>query len=399
MLLTPSRSVNHWVKSLTIEKLFGSRDIHIEFLDKPFITGPSGFGKSSVLKLLEFATNSCRGFITPFAFRLHDGALPYFDKIVVETFGDSVSFEVDHDARILRVRVASTGYVRGVSYTERSCLGKDENLNILGDECHVSFLDIGTGLFASLGSDERVVSFFEKTLKKAESFVDWDLANAIYNVPNMWGDKTNLWDYAWPSEHCKVEPLLRRHESDMSLSDILGTDKPSRSQIIMLWLSLFMSCRDSILIVDDIDAFMHLNTQRQFPNLLRLAYSRGLQVIASTNSFHLMPDENLDYSTDLYGLTVNPAIAYDFIETYNIVPLIPTKQKIASRILSAKPGEVIHECGFRLGRCVDKMTYVLLGGRKLKLGGYDQESLARLAEAVEDTIDFINDPKNMIIKV
>ena len=49
------RYINNWIKSFEVKNFLGRYNYHLEFLDKPYITGPTGCGKTSLLKLLKVA--------------------------------------------------------------------------------------------------------------------------------------------------------------------------------------------------------------------------------------------------------------------------------------------------------------------------------------------------------
>jgi hypothetical protein len=156
----------------------------------------------------------------------------------------------------------------------------------------------------------------------------------------------------------------------------------------MLMLAICIAGRPGVIIVDDIDLHLHCVTQSQMPQLIKLAATRGIQIIASTNSFHIFANDDFAQSTDLLGLQMNPDLAYNVLEVYNIVPTVANKRIVATQILSAKPGEKIHAFGICVGERKTDAVYGSFAKAEFKSNEVEQMT--------NYIFDFVNDPEHLI---
>jgi hypothetical protein len=226
---------------------------------------------------------------------------------------------------------------------------------------------------------------------------EWYMANIIANVPYMYGDKSSVWDYTWQKpgspmlngiEMMYDAPVID-HDGSYSVKPIFGRHTPSKGDFGMLLLALAISGKPGTILVDDIDMHMHMVTQEQMPRLLKLAESRGIQIIATTNSFHLFENEDFSQSTDLESLKVDPKYAYNVIEQYNIVPTTANKREVAFQFMNAKVGEAVMAFGMKLGIRKSENEYEVIG----------KKTFTDYEEMTEYAIDYVNDPTHLIVRL
>ena len=400
------KNVTNWVKSFEVKKFLGKFDYHIEFLDKPYITGATGSGKTSLLKLLKKAIKVIEhGNFGPFSyldvdFPMIEGML--FTELTLETFGGSmkmICLDTDH----YWVTVFRDGELVYENRCEDICKGwQHDEIQTIG-EINSQFLgddrfDELTNMTVQRHAFERTPAF-EYYLRSIidERNPEWYMANIIANVPYMYGDKSSVWDYTWQKpgspmlsgiEMMYAAPVIDQ-DGSYSIRPIFGRHTPSKGDFGMLLLALAISGKPGTILVDDIDMHMHMVTQEQMSRLLKLAESRGIQIIATTNSFHLFENEDFSQSTDLESLKVDPKYAYNVIEQYNIVPTTANKREVAFQFMNAKVGEAVMAFGMKLGIRKSENEYEVIG----------KKTFTDYEEMTEYAIDYVNDPTHLIVRL
>ena len=401
------KNVTNWVKSFEVKKFLGKFDYHIEFLDKPYITGATGSGKTSLLKLLNRAIKVIEhGNFGPFNyldvdFPMSEGML--FTVLTLETFGGSLKM-ICLDGKHYWVTVRRDGELvyenrceeihQNWQHDEIQTIG-EVNSKFLGDDRFDEFAHMMEQRYAF----ERTLacSYYLRSIID-ERNPDWYMANIIANVPYMYGDKSSAWDYKW--QKSGSSPMLNGIEmmydapvidqdGSYNIKPIFGRHSPSKGDFGMLLLALAISGKPGTILVDDIDMHMHMVTQEQMPKLLKLAESRGIQIIATTNSFHLFENEDFSQSTDLESLKVDPKYAYNVIEQYNIVPTTANKREVAFQFMNAKVGEAVMAFGMKLGIRKSENEYEVIG----------KKTFTDYEEMTEYAIDYVNDPAHLIVSV
>ena len=395
--------VTNWVKSFEVKQFLGKFDYHIEFLDKPYITGATSSGKTSLLKLIDKAVKVIEhGNFGSFNyldvdFPGYEGLL--FTELTLETFGGSLKM-ICLDGNHYWVTVRRDGDLvyenrceeihKTWQHDEIQTIG-DVNSKFLGDD---RFDDMTLMQYAS----ERTPPFryYLRSIID-ERNPEWYMANIIANVPYMYGDKSSVWDYTWQKpgspmlngiEMMYDAPVID-HDGSYSVKPIFGRHTPSKGDFGMLLLALAISGKPGTILVDDIDMHMHMVTQEQMPRLLKLAESRGIQIIATTNSFHLFENEDFSQSTDLESLKVDPKYAYNVIEQYNIVPTTANKREVAFQFMNAKVGEAVMAFGMKLGIRKSENEYEVIG----------KKTFTDYEEMTEYAIDYVNDPAHLIVRL
>ena len=399
--------VTNWVKSFEVKKFLGKFDYHIEFLDKPYITGATGSGKTSLLKLLNRTIKVIEhGSFGPFSyldvyFPMIEGML--FTELTLETFGGSLKI-ICLDGKHYWVTVRRDGDLvyenrceeihQNWQHDEIQTIG-EVNSKFLGDDRFDEFAHMMEQRYAF----ERTLacSYYLRSIID-ERNPDWYMANIIANVPYMYGDKSSAWDYKWQTpgsspmlngiEMMYDAPVIDQ-DGSYSITPIFGRHKPSKGDFGMLLLALAISGKPGTILVDDIDMHMHMVTQEQMPKLLKLAESRGIQIIATTNSFHLFENEDFSQSTDLESLKVDPKYAYNVIEQYNIVPTTANKREVAFQFMNAKVGEAVMAFGMKLGIRKSENLYEVIG----------KKTFTDYEEMTEYAIDYVNDPAHLIVRL
>ena len=401
------KNVTNWVKSFEVKKFLGKFDYHIEFLDKPYITGATGSGKTSLLKLLNRAIKVIEhGSFGPFSyldvyFPMIEGML--FTELTLETFGGSLKI-ICLDGKHYWVTVRRDGELvyenrceeihQNWQHDEIQTIG-EVNSKFLGDDRFDEFAHMMEQRYAF----ERTLacSYYLRSIID-ERNPDWYMANIIANVPYMYGDKSSAWDYKWqtPGSSPMLNGIEKMYDAPVidqdgsySITPIFGRHKPSKGDFGMLLLALAISGKPGTILVDDIDMHMHMVTQEQMPKLLKLAESRGIQIIATTNSFHLFENEDFSQSTDLESLKVDPKYAYNVIEQYNIVPTTANKREVAFQFMNAKVGEAVMAFGMKLGIRKSENLYEVIG----------KKTFTDYEEMTEYAIDYVNDPSHLIVRL
>ena len=400
------KNVTNWVKSFEVKKFLGKFDYHIEFLDKPYITGATGSGKTSLLKLLNRAIKVIEhGNFGPFNyldvdFPMIEGML--FTVLTLETFGGSLKM-ICLDGKHYWVTVRRDGELvyenrceeihQNWQHDEIQTIG-EVNSKFLGDDRFDEFAHMMEQRYAF--GRTLACSYYLRSIID-ERNPDWYMANIIANVPYMYGDKSSAWDYTWQKpgspmlngiEMMYDAPVID-HDGSYNIKPIFGRHSPSKGDFGMLLLALAISGKPGTILVDDIDMHMHMVTQEQMPKLLKLAESRGIQIIATTNSFHLFENEDFSQSTDLESLKVDPKYAYNVIEQYNIVPTTANKREVAFQFMNAKVGEAVMAFGMKLGIRKSENEYEVIG----------KKTFTDYEEMTEYAIDYVNDPTHLIVRL
>lgn len=413
--MTPAASVDRWIKSFDVKNFLGQYNYHVEFLEKPYITGPTGSGKSLLLTLLWLAADIVQhghiGVLSECPFYFGYGRKP-FDEFTLETFNNSI--KVVYLDRY-HFWVTAIDNSNGEIIFESRC--EDSSKAYHHDELMVADLNVCMLPSYRFGRPDLALGG-DRTLQEKYSYPstleelidtrkpNWELVNLIANVPYMYGEKSNMWDYTWedgkePNVDAKYFQRFYRdpyisETVDYRIQDVFIRDeegksiihKPSAGDLAMLMLAICIAGRSGVIIVDDIDLHMHCVTQSQMPQLVRLAATRGIQIIASTNSFHIFANEDFAQSTDLLGLQMNPDLAYNVLEVYNIVPTVANKRTVATQILSAKPGEKIHAFGICVGERKTDTVYGSFAKAEFKSNEVEQMT--------NYIFDFVNDPEHLI---
>ena len=402
------RYINNWIKSFEVKKFLGRYNYHLEFLDKPYITGPTGCGKTSLLKLLKVAigilehgnlgplTDLCCGFVGM------SGKL--FDEFTLETFHGKLNIiKLDHYHYWVKLYNGNQLVFESRCEDSSHCLQHDElqsigqvNAELLADDR----FDLPSWIYAPY--DYQKNSPCAKTLKRLIDcrYPDWNLANHIANVPTMYDSRTDIWDYKWPLPEGQypASPEVKMAYKDIDYDDDgeydikdIFIERPTRGELAIAMLAFAIAGKPGTILIDNIDLHMHCVTQSQMPHLMKLAASRGVQIIATTDSFHLFEDENFEQATDLLGITKFPTSAYNVIEQYNVVPTIANKRILAEAILTTSAGNHINAFGIRVGEHLVDGGYRTFG--KKEFG----DSTESVTEMVDYILDFINDTEHLIV--
>ena len=220
--MTPAASVDRWIKSFDVKNFLGQYNYHVEFLEKPYITGPTGSGKSLLLTLLRLAADIVQhgniGVLSECPFYFGFERKP-FDEFTLETFNNSIKvIYLDQ----YHYWVTAIDNSNGEIIFESRC--EDSSKEYHYDELMVADLNVCMLPSYRFGRPELALGG-DRTLQEKYSYPsvleelidtrrpNWELVNLIANVPYMYGEKSNMWDYTWedgkePNVDAKILPAV-----------------------------------------------------------------------------------------------------------------------------------------------------------------------------------------------
>lgn len=287
----------YWIHFVEATNFLGYGDFRMDVLGKPALTGPNGFGKTVILKMIAAIMDLISGKCPTVLYQVlrdsdKEGVVQYsrlFDSFSVTT--------VEGREYSLVVSDFSTGLynllVDGEFFMEVSDTG-----SVVPD----AFEDVDP-VWIPAGRIGSPASYIMKFISMSGGNIDYEFLDKWYN----WLIQGNT-DDSHASVHrysglpySTVTSVKKAHSVLDSIMKWIEARHLSHGEIELLILLLALKSGSKLVVVDDIEVGLHVSVQVEIMRVLTCMYNDGVQVLYSTNSPSTF-DGVFGYSNDLYGL-------------------------------------------------------------------------------------------------
>lgn len=296
--------------SINISKLFGLYSYHIDLKSDVsnvcFITGPNGYGKTSILNII----NS-----------IYKGDFEALSKIpferVILTFSDNVTFTVDQIHEFVTEGESDEVTEKSIILKTQFKIGSEDIYYFdWTDDCEsVSLPDINIKLFFESHplyyiSDGRLLTpdgipALDRCVEKMKEFLN---NSSVAESPDFKAKKDVFMHVIEASNFAnktlQIDPRYGfRYILNNEDKTILSTDKLSSGEkhlTVMAFELIFMAPDDSLVLIDEPEISFHMLWQVDFlKNIYRILSVRKLQCIVATHSPQIF-NMKWDLTVDLY---------------------------------------------------------------------------------------------------
>ena len=287
----PTKVQPYWISKVSVKNMVGvGRPVgtaEIDFLGKPALTAPNGYGKTLLLKLVYAVMELANGYQPTMLQKMvfygaHDYKL--FDVVTVETVGGNVySLTVDD--------WFSGSFVFDAN-GEQTVIDKGQLDSIVPTQ----YENVGCYLLPTgrLFSPQVTIN---ELLDITGGKVDYEFLNKWYNLMMQGIDIEKTPDTAMK----RYADMPYNTESTISLSHWIKERHFSHGEVELLMHLMAMTSGCGIVLIDAAETSLHLSVQVYYMNLLSFLYQHGVQVIFATHS-PTMFDMNFANSNDLFEL-------------------------------------------------------------------------------------------------
>jgi len=284
----PTKVQPYWIKSIYVKNMVGvgrpDGTALIDVLGKPAITGPNGYGKSLLLKLVNAVMELANGSVPVALKTLYIGIEPpyehLFDVITVTTVDDNVYSlkEIDSTTGSYEFSHNDTTYVihNGVM------------------DCMVPERYETSGCYFL--STARVASPTTYIDGLSELTIDYDFLTKWYNLMMQGIDIEST-----PEKALKRYVDIPVAAGCREVGRWIADRKLSFGEVELLMQLMAMSSGCKIVLVDAAEIGLHLSAQVSYMNLLSWMYQNGVQVLFTTHSPQMF-DLNFSNSNDLFDV-------------------------------------------------------------------------------------------------
>jgi energy-coupling factor transporter ATP-binding protein EcfA2 len=282
----PTKVQPYWIKSIYVKNMVGvgrpDGTALIDVLGKPAITGPNGYGKSLLLKLVNAVLEIAYGHSTISLETLIGLDLPaqhLFDIVTVTT--------VDDNVYSLHAVDWSTGsfvfYCNETEYYITQCrLDETAVRNPPKTACE----------FLPTGRVAEPIKFICELAAHIDHNIDYGFLNKWYNLM-IRGEESSTES----ANRYNNIPCDNARECGKWLLD----NHLSFGEVELLMQLMAMSSGCKIVLVDAAEIGLHLSAQVSYMNLLSWMYQNGVQVLFTTHSPQMF-DLNFSNSNDLFDV-------------------------------------------------------------------------------------------------
>ena len=304
----PTKVQPYWISKVFVKNLFGigrkEGTAEIDFLGKPALTAPNGYGKTLLFKLINAVMELANGrypdtlvklskTIISTEWETHTNYNHLFDEVAVETVDG-------HVYRIVAEDYSTASYVfdkDGEQYAIRD--GKfDAVIPPHRSETAGCYL-LPTGRLAAPDA------YIDEIMCICGGTVDYKLINQWYNLMIQGVDVSTDPDKAMiryaDIPYDENKPCAARCKD---IVNWMAKRHLSHGEAELLMQLLAMTSGEKIVLVDAAEIGLHPGTQVEYMRLLSTMYQKGVQVLFTTHS-PTMFDMNFSYSNDLFEIFGN----------------------------------------------------------------------------------------------
>lgn len=286
----PTKVQPYWIKSIYVKNMVGvgrpDGTALIDVLGKPAITGPNGYGKSLLFKLVNAVLEIAYGHSTISLETLIGLDLPaqhLFDIVTVTT--------VDDNVYSLNAVDWSTGsfvfYCNETEYYITQCrLDETAVRNPPKTACE----------FLPTGRVAEPIKFICELAANIDHNIDYGFLNKWYNLMIQGIDIEST-----PEKALKRYVDIPVAAGCREVGRWIADRKLSFGEVELLMQLMAMSSGCKIVLVDAAEIGLHLSAQLSYMYLLSWMYQNGVQVLFTTHSPQMF-DMNFSNSNDLFDV-------------------------------------------------------------------------------------------------
>lgn len=296
---TPVEVKPYWIHEIHVTNFLGFGDIDMDVLGKPAITGPNGFGKTMILKLVMAVLDIACGKAPTVLYQIVN-----LDGVYSRVFDSFTLVMADGHSYTLVAEDASAGWYQflrdgeffmevrdATSVVPDSMLDTDPVLLRVGRICKPELI-----IYMMADKVEGKVNYAAINKWHSHMIQGNELGATVDADGNPVVDRYKDIPYS---------PVTGRKTAQSVLGDItkwLSRNRFSHGDIEFLLQMMTLTSGANVVLIDDAEIGLHMSAQLEYMRLMTLCYSKGIQVLFSTNSPQMF-DCVFSNSNDLYDLT------------------------------------------------------------------------------------------------
>ena len=292
----PVEVCDWWIHFVEAKNFLIYGDFRIDVLGKPALTGPNGFGKTIILKMIHAIIDIVSGMKPTVFYQVIRNTMDNGGTLFSRLFDSFSVTLVGGKTYTLVVVEYSIGLynllIDGVFYMEI----KDTDSDVLEPLFDTNSVWIPAGRIGA------PATFILQMIDRVEGNIDYQFLDKWYNflmLGKEMNDENLVHRYADIPYECITSLKKARAVCD-NIMRWMESNHLSHGEIELLIILLALKSGANLVIVDDIEVGLHVSVQLEITRLITEFYAKGVQVLYSTNSPSTF-DNIFGNTNDLYA--------------------------------------------------------------------------------------------------